>query len=496
MSAAGSAAGGASGGGAGLCVLIVDDEDYVRASVEAALKSAGISDIATASEPIEAMEILSSRDVGLVLLDLSMPVMAGEELLMRIREEQPGAAVVVITGNRDIEKAVECMRAGAADYLVKPVERERLVATARRVIEHQELVRENEAIKERLFSDKLGAARASAFDPVATADQRMLQLMGYAEAIAKSSHPVLVTGETGVGKELFSRAVHELSGRRGELVAINAAGLDDALFADLIFGHRKGAYTGADSDLEGLIDKARDGTLFLDEIGDISQASQLKLLRVIETGEYFPLGSDLMRRGRARFIVATNRDLDAEVKSGRFRRDLYYRLRAHRIRIPPLRERLGDLPLLVERFVWAAAAELGKEPPRVPPELYPVLRGYEFPGNVRELQAIVFEAVNVAGEELSLSVFREAMGLAGATGAAAGGSEPKDGGAAGASPSFAFPNPLPSASELTELLFDEALKRADGNQSVAARLLGVSPQAVSKRLKSRKDKDEREGNEG
>ncbi len=241
----------------------------------------------------------------------------------------------------------------------------------------------------------------------------MLQLMSYAEAIAKSAHPVLVTGETGVGKELFSRAVHELSGRKGELVAINAAGLDDALFADLLFGHRKGAYTGADSDLEGLIDKARNGTLFLDEIGDLSPASQLKLLRVIETGEYFPLGSDLMRRGRARFIVATNRDLDAGVSSSHFRRDLYYRLRAHRIRIPPLRERLGDLPLLVERFIASAAEELGKKSPIAPPELYSLLRGYDFPGNVRELQSLVFEAVNAtASGKLHLSSFRDVIGAA------------------------------------------------------------------------------------
>jgi DNA-binding NtrC family response regulator len=477
------------GSGPGFCVLVVDDEDYVRSSVEAALKSAGISDVVSASDPIEAMEALATRDVGLVLLDLTMPIMAGEELLLRIREEQPGAAVVVITGNHDVEKAVECMRAGAADYLVKPVERERLVSTAKRVIEHQELLRENEAIKDRLLSPQAGD-RDPAFDAIATADPRMLQLMGYAVAIAKSSHPVLVTGETGVGKELFSRAVHTLSGRRGELVAVNAAGLDDALFADLIFGHRKGAYTGADSDLEGLIDKTRDGTLFLDEIGDLSHASQLKLLRVIETGEYFPLGSDLMRRGRSRFIVATNRDLDAEVAAGRFRRDLYYRLRAHCIRIPPLRERLGDLPLLVERFVAQASSELGKESPSVPAELYPLLRSHSFPGNVRELEAMVFEAVNAsAGGELSLSIFREALGNA----------VPGEGKSAqGAlsslvTASFVFSNPLPSASELTELLFDEALKRADGNQSVAARLLGVSPQAVSKRLKARKTKDDNQG---
>ena len=268
---------------------------------------------------------------------------------------------------------------------------------------------------------------------------------------------------------------------------MNAAGLDDALFADLLFGHRKGAYTGADSDFEGLIDKARDGTLFLDEIGDLSPASQLKLLRVIETGEYFPLGSDLMRRGRARFIVATNRDLDAVVEAAHFRRDLYYRLRAHRIRIPPLRERLGDLPLLVERFIASAASELGKEPPTAPPELYPLLRGYTFPGNVRELQSMVFEAVNAeSAGSLPLRTFRDTIGNLRADGGKVPSSVYQE--SANVEANLVFPNPLPSMSELTELLFDEALKRASGNQSVAARLLGVSPQAVSKRLKARKAK--------
>jgi DNA-binding NtrC family response regulator len=198
-----------------------------------------------------------------------------------------------------------------------------------------------------------------------------------------------------------------------------------------------------------------------------------------------------MRRGKARFIVATNRDLDAAVASGHFRRDLYYRLRAHRVRIPSLRERLGDLPLLVERFIAEAAAELKREPPQAPEELYPLLRNYDFPGNVRELQAMVFEAVNAAtADSLPLSVFRDAIGdaLVEAKGSAKGAA--KVDAASNDRASFNFPNPLPSAGELTELLFDEALKRAEGNQSVAARLLGVSPQAVSKRLKARKSKDD------
>jgi DNA-binding NtrC family response regulator len=425
-------------------------------------------------DPSTLLEVIERHSIGVVLLDLSMPGGDGRELLGLIRQDHPQTSVIVITGNKDIESAVECMMLGAADYLTKPIEGARLINGVRHIMEIQGLERENLAMREKLLSPK--RTPSPAFGPIATAAKSMGPVLAYAETIAASSHPVLITGETGVGKELFARAVHDLSGREGDFVAVNVAGLDDGFFSDLLFGHRAGAYTGSQGSLEGLIEKAKNGSLFLDEIGDLSNASQLKLLRVLESGEYYPLGSDLLKRSKARIIVATNRELGKAIEAGSFRKDLFYRLHSHHLAIPPLRERREDIPFLVERFLEESSAELAKKVPTPPPELFGLLRTYDFPGNVRELRAMIFEAVNRhESGVLSLKSFREAMG----EGIRSEIPRPL--------PS-SFPSPLPSLKEITELLVDEALRRAEGNQSLAAELLGISPQAVSKRLKARRTK--------
>lgn len=215
----------------------------------------------------------------------------------------------------------------------------------------------------------------------------MRRLFGYLEAISGGTQPVLINGETGTGKELVARGLHAASGCEGEFVAVNAAGLDDMVFADTLFGHRSGAFTGALGSRSGMIEKAAGGTLFLDEIGDLTEASQIKLLRLIQEREFYPLGSDSPRRLRARVVAATHQPPSA------LRSDLYFRLRAHQVRIPPMRERLGDLPLLVAHFLREAAEDLGRACPEVPNALFGRLAGYAFPGNVRELQSMVFEAL-------------------------------------------------------------------------------------------------------
>jgi DNA-binding NtrC family response regulator len=284
-----------------------------------------------------------------------------------------------------------------------------------------------------------------------------------------------------VGKERFARALHELSGRKGEFVPLNAAGLDDSFFSDLLFGHRPGAFTGANTPLEGLIERARGGTLFLDEIGELSVSSQIKLLRTIELGEYYPLGSDALKLSSARFIVATNRDLERAMEEGAFRKDLFFRLRSHRLHIPPLRERLEDLPLLVEHFIARAAEELGKEAPLQSAELCSSLSAYPFLGNVRELESMVFEAVNADRKGVLTSIDFAHLLCSPRSGAEQRGS------------GLRFPDPLPSLREVSELLIDEALRRAKGNQAQAARLIGVSPQAISKRLAMRREKAQSDG---
>ena len=301
-----------------------------------------------------------------------------------------------------------------------------------------------------------------------------------------TSEPVLITGETGVGKELIAKAIHERSGLKGRLVPVNTAGLDDTMFSDTLFGHRKGAYTGADKTRPGLIVRAEGGTLFLDEVGDLTPSSQVKLLRLLQEGEYMPLGQDEIKHTNVRIITVTNQDLWHLQKSGRFRKDLNFRLRTHHINVPPLRDRPGDLPLLVDFFLDKAASALNKKKPTVPKELVPLLQTYSFPGNIRELQAMLFDAVSRhTNRVLSLSSFKRHIF-----------ERHRDMGPtehmAQQEPAYLrFPKDLPTIKEATRLLVAEAMKRGGGNQSLAAKMLGITQQALSKRLKKEKQEAEK-----
>jgi len=261
---------------------------------------------------------------------------------------------------------------------------------------------------------------------------------------------------------------------------VNVAGVEDAMFSDTLFGHRKGAYTGADQPREGLIAKASGGTLFLDEIGDLRESSQVKLLRLLEEHRYYPLGSDVAKESDARIVCATHRDLQKGVANGTFRRDLYYRLSAHHVRIPPLRERPDDIPLLVDHFLLEAAKAEGKRKPTAPPELSVLLSNYPFPGNVRELRMMVTDAVLLhKGGMLSMDSFRKATGMDGAS------ADPNDGAGspeAQGSSRFFSSSRLPTLKEAEEYLISTALARARNNQGIAASLLGITRQALNKRL--------------
>jgi DNA-binding NtrC family response regulator len=337
-----------------------------------------------------------------------------------------------------------------------------------------ELQRENREISKRLLSRKLQHPKA--FVDIVTADHAMHGIFSYIEAVARSSEPLLISGESGVGKEFFAKAAHNLSGCRGQLVAVNVAGLDDTVFADTLFGHVRGAFTGADQARRGMIEEATDGTLFLDEIGDLSIASQVKLLRLLQEGEYFQLGSDRPKRLKARVICATHQDLATKQTSGAFRRDLYFRLCTHHVQIPPLRERKGDIPLLLDHFLGEAARALHKKKPTPPKELAHLLATYSFPGNVRELKAMIFNAVSIHTERiLSMESFVKIIGRPGESAA------PPD--ATFSRAILAGLAQLPTFGEAAEVLVDEALSRANGNQTIAARLLGITQSALSKRLK-------------
>lgn len=462
-------------------VLIVDDEPQLLHSVSIALRTSGIEEVRTLDDSRAVLPLLAERSIGVLVLDLAMPHISGRALLEQVASDYPDLPIILMTATNDLDTAVQCMQAGAIDYLVKPVEKNRLVSSIKRALEIRALRAELLSLKERFLAETL--IHPEAFAEIITQSKSMHAIFRYLEAIGPSPQPVLITGETGTGKELIARALHRLSGRKGEMVSVNVAGLDDTMFSDTLFGHAKGAYTGAERSREGLITTAGEGTLFLDEIGDLTAASQVKLLRLLQDGSYYPLGADRPRQSRARVIVATNSDVLKAVGSGGFRRDLYYRLRTHHLQLPPLRARLGDLPLVVDHFVEKAARTLDKTAPPVPVALYQLLGSYHFPGNLRELEGLVFDAVaRHQGGTLSLHTFRSAIsGQAGFEGLA----NPVDGTASAMA--VCFPEQLPSLDQAEQALIEEALRRAGGNQGAAAGLLGISRQALNKRLGRRRN---------
>jgi DNA-binding NtrC family response regulator len=459
-----------------LPLLLIDDEEHTLDSFEIALRSGKISNFIRCQDSREVLSKLSAHNVEAVLLDINMPHVRGDELLPRIIADFPEAPVIIITGADDVETAVKCMKAGAFDYLVKPVERSRLVATVKRAIEIHELKNENRLLKAQVLSPEL--TNPNVFSEIVSGSSAMKSIFRYIEAIAPSPQPVLITGETGTGKELIAKSIHAIRNPRGEFVAVNVAGLDDNVFTDTLFGHRKGAFTGADQARGGLIEKASEGTLFLDEIGDLTVASQVKLLRLLQENEYLPLGSDITKRSSARVVVATNVDLQSQLTSGKFRRDLYYRLLTHHIHIPALRDRKEDLPELLDYFLEQCAARLGKKTPTPPKELLNLLQCYSFPGNIRELQSMIFDAVsNHTSGILSMDTFKPHISQKQPS-METGGEE----GQVLSSSLVSFHDKLPTLKEIEDLLVTEAMERAGNNQSIAAMSLGITRQALNKRL--------------
>ena len=462
-----------------LPVLLVDDEPQVLRSMELLLRSSGIEPVMSLEDSRKVLPLLADQPFATILLDLSMPHITGEELLEGITSEYPDIPVIIVTATNDLDTAVKCVRVGAFDYLVKPVEKDQLLSSIKRAMEMSALRNEVMTLRESIFERDV--RNKEAFSNIITRDAAMLAIFRYLVAISVSTQPALITGETGTGKELIARAIHQLSGRSGEFVVIDSAGLDDNLFSDTLFGHTKGAYTNAIQEREGLVARAKGGTLFLDEIGDLSAASQIKLLRLFQENTYYPVGSDKPQQSDARFVVATHRNVEQLVEEDRFRKDLYYRLRAHCVDLPSLRDRQDDIPLLIEHFLNEAANSLNKSAPTVPGELTALLQNYHWPGNVREFKAVMFDAVarNDKGV-LPLQSFRELLGDS-----AISSTEGGNGGAA--SLDALLSDHLPTLKEAESFLIDAALQRAEGNQGTAAAMLGISRQALNKRLvRSRK----------
>jgi len=456
--------------------MIVDDEiAWIRSLAFALERSSNITNTIECDDSRLVTDMLSSHDVGVVLLDLNMPHRSGEDILAEIGERYPHILCIVISGMNQIETAVHCMKNGAYDYFVKTSEEDRIIAGVVRAVRLVELQNENRELSKRFLADELD--HPEAFCEMAAFSKGMRSMQHYIESVAKSTQPVLITGESGVGKELVARALHELCGRHAPLVTVNVAGLDDNLFSDTLFGHARGAFTGADQARKGMIEEAGGGTIFLDEIGDLSAASQVKLLRLLQEGDYYPLGSDRPRRLRARVVASTHQDLRRKIDDGSFRQDLYYRLQTHRVHVPPLRERKEDIPALLDALLDEAAGALQKNKPQLPRELAVLLETYHFPGNIRELRSMVYDALSRhKGGVLSMERFLSAMG--------------RERAGVDTIPQLSE-NPykqldmLPTINDSITLLIDAALERSHGNQTIASRLLGISQPALSKRLKHR-----------
>jgi len=460
-----------------LPILLIDDDPVVLEIHVTALESEGVKNVLTLTDSRKTVQFLENNPVSIIILDLMMPHVSGLDLLPVLISDFPHIPVIVMTSSDDIETAVSCIKAGAVDYLTKPVEIERLLLSVENALHVNELSLENRSLREYLLNDRL--EHPAAFDAIITTSKKMRAIFKYIEVIAKSDQPILVTGETGVGKELIAKAIGALSARKGAFVTVNAAGLDDNMFSDTLFGHKKGAFTGADQSRDGLISAAAGGTLFLDEIGDLNDTSQIKLLRLIQEQEFYPVGSDVLKKTDARLIVATNKDLSSLIASNKFRKDLYYRLCAHHIQIPPLRERREDIPSLLDHFLIKASTSLNKPKPTPSREVVALLSTYHFEGNVRELYALVSDAVaRYTSGLLTLDCF---VGLTGNSGI-----QPN---AALLVPSkevddvlYAFFGRFPTIREMEDYLTSSAMNLTCGNQRSAALLLGIARQTLSKRL--------------
>ncbi len=460
-------------------ILLVDDEQSELDAYSLLLLSMGIANVRTLNDSRQVMAVLEDMNAPILFLDLNMPNMSGQDVLRELKAKKPELPVIVITANSEIETAVECLRLGAHDYLVKPIDLKMFSSALRNALEIGLL--RNEVMSLKGISFAPGPHANPAFKPIITQNPVMFGIFQYIESIAGSGLPTLILGETGSGKELIARAIHEVSGLAGEFVAVDISGLDDTLFSDTLFGHTRGAYTGADSGRSGLLEKARGGTIFLDEIGDLSEVSQVKLLRLLQEKIYYPLGSDQAKQCQARVITAANKDLSRlAIKDGRFRMDLYYRLSTHLIRMPPLRDRREDIPLLVEYLVASAAKAMNKTVPAISREALTLLQRHAFWGNIRELKAYISDAVaRCEGGQIQEELIAERLGGA----VSVRGNQLLA--ATAANPLEALFGHFPSLEELADYAVDVALGSTQNNQNKAAQLLGVSRQALHKRLKKR-----------
>ena len=443
-------------------ILVIDDEAAQRDVLTGYLKKKGYK-IYSASSGKEGIESAKNNPVDIILSDFKMPDLNGIEVLEQVKKINPGISFVIVTAYGTVENAVKAMRLGAFDYISKPVDLDELDLMIERIIEHKNLKSENQLLKTQL-------QEKHKISSIVSRSQKMEEVINVAARVAESKATVLITGENGTGKEVLAKAIHYMSSRKEKpFIAVNVPALTETLLESELFGHEKGAFTGADKMKKGRFEIADGGTLFLDEVGDIPQSIQVKLLRVLQEHQFERVGGTERIEVDVRIIAATNKDLEQKIKEGTFREDLYYRLNVVSINIPPLRERKEDILPLIENFIDKYCKENNKEKLEVSKEAVDVLMKYPYPGNVRELENIIERAVVLTrGKVITLNDLP--MNIKG----------------------FKEEKTLGSLDEGTltdqvealekQLIFD-ALQQSDGNQTKAGKLLGLTERNLRYKLK-------------
>jgi DNA-binding NtrC family response regulator len=373
-------------------ILAIDDEIGMLKLLERIIRTKTEYQILTIAHPEEVAKIIEKEYFELVLLDLRMPNLNGLEVLKQIKTKEPDTSIIIITAYGTIDSAVEAMKIGAFDFITKPFHQEQILLTIHRAMEVQSLKRENRILKEELGQKKN-------FDFVIGKSPLMQSIYCYILQIAKSMAPVVITGETGTGKEVVARAVHRHSQRKGPFVVVNCSVIPETLIESELFGHIKGAFSGAIRDKKGLVEEANEGTILLDEVGDLNTHIQIKLLRFLQEGEFKPLGSNKIKRADVRIVVATNKNLEEMVKQGNFRQDLYYRINVIHIYLPSLEERKEDIPLLAHYFLEKYTAAYNKQIRGLSSVAMKRLLTRRWPGNVRELENVIERAVILCQDE-------------------------------------------------------------------------------------------------
>jgi two-component system response regulator HydG len=450
----------------GVRLLVVDDDPAVRQALGRTLEKAGY-EVVLAEDGQAGLDRLRQGDLHIVLADLKMPKLSGLELLRAVKAIAPDVEVIVITGHGTVEDAVEAMKEGAYDFIIKPVKRVQLEKTVRKAVEKQALVFQNRALQRRL--DELhGGGQIIGGSPA------MLRTMELVKQVAPSTATVLIQGESGTGKELIAGAIHHGSPRRDRpFIRVNCAALPETLLESELFGFEKGAFTGAVARKEGRFELADGGTLFMDEIGDLNLATQAKLLRVLQEGEFERLGGTRTLRVDVRLVAATHASLATLVREKRFREDLFYRLNVITIELPPLRDRREDLPLLAQHFLRRFSAKNAKPIVGFTDETTEVLQAYAWPGNVRELENVIERAVVLTRDPMiSPADLPEAIV----------GSEP-----VGRHLVIPIGTPL---EDVEDRLIEETLRYTKGDKTLAAKLLGIATRTIYRRTKGEAQAEE------